>query len=365
MRPSAVMSSSIVTYTSISSDYEEPTDAGSPRIVVYGYDGLPMHPPLPDDASPTPLSPGYVADSNSEKDPKEDPEGDPADYLANGGDDVDDESSDDGDDDDEEEQEASEDDDEEEEHLALTDSSAIPDVDLVSSAEDTEAFETDESAPTPLPSPRRRTARMLVRPQIPISDTVEALIVEYASAPTPPSPPPSRGIPSPPLPLLSPPTTSPTYAEAPLGYRAAGIRLRAISPPTHHPSYIPSPPLLIPSTTHRDDLPKVDMSLWKRACFTAPTGRFEIGESSSAAAARQSRHALAHRVDYGFVDTLDASIRAAGSRAMTELGVVNNKVSILRRERRYYRSMASSYEHEAIVSRQAWSHSESRIDDIK
>ncbi|GJR03837.1 hypothetical protein Tco_0526821 [Tanacetum coccineum] len=74
------MSSSIVTYTSISSDYEEPTDAGSPRVVVYGYDGLPMHPPLPDDASPTPLSPGYVADSDSEKDPKEDPEEDPADY---------------------------------------------------------------------------------------------------------------------------------------------------------------------------------------------------------------------------------------------------------------------------------------------
>ncbi|GJV52556.1 hypothetical protein Tco_1448297 [Tanacetum coccineum] len=31
-------------------------------------------------------------------------------------------------------------------------------------------------------------------------------------------------IPSPPLPLLSPPTTSPTYAEAPLGYRTVGIR---------------------------------------------------------------------------------------------------------------------------------------------
>ncbi|GKB22779.1 hypothetical protein Tco_0862180 [Tanacetum coccineum] len=38
------MSSSTVTYTSISSDYEEPSDAGSPRVIVYGYDGLPMHP---------------------------------------------------------------------------------------------------------------------------------------------------------------------------------------------------------------------------------------------------------------------------------------------------------------------------------
>ncbi|GKD72242.1 hypothetical protein Tco_1330524 [Tanacetum coccineum] len=72
----------------------------------------------------------------------------------------------------------------------------------------------------------------------------------------------SAEIPSPQLPLTSPPThTSPTYAEAPLGYKAAGIRLRAASPSTHHPSEIPSPPLLLPSTTHEDDLPKADMPL--------------------------------------------------------------------------------------------------------
>ncbi|GKC49133.1 hypothetical protein Tco_1071878 [Tanacetum coccineum] len=65
-----------------------------------------------------------------------------------------------------------------------------------------------------------------------MSATAEALIAEYASAPTPPSPPPSPlsplssplpQIPSPSLPLPSPPTTSPIYVEAPLGYRAAGI----------------------------------------------------------------------------------------------------------------------------------------------
>ncbi|GJS77603.1 hypothetical protein Tco_0727484, partial [Tanacetum coccineum] len=37
--------------------------------------------PLPDDASPAALSPGYIADS----DPKEDPEEDPADYPTDGG----------------------------------------------------------------------------------------------------------------------------------------------------------------------------------------------------------------------------------------------------------------------------------------
>ncbi|GJY18837.1 hypothetical protein Tco_0390328 [Tanacetum coccineum] len=39
---------STITYTSISNDYEEPLDVGSPGVVVYGYDGLPMHPPSPD-----------------------------------------------------------------------------------------------------------------------------------------------------------------------------------------------------------------------------------------------------------------------------------------------------------------------------
>ncbi|GKD15548.1 hypothetical protein Tco_1199955 [Tanacetum coccineum] len=252
------MSSSTVTYTSIFSDYEEPSDASSPRVVVYGYDGLPIHPidpyveaalqapeqappspdyvpgpehspspdyvpepeypeylvpsgaespmedqPLPDDASPAALSPGYIADFDSEEDPKEDSEEDPADYPIDGGDD-DDESSDDDDDDDDG---VEEDEEEEEEHLASADSYIVPAIDPVPSAKDTEAFETDESAPTP-----------------------------YASAPTPPSPPPSPlsslssplpQIPSPPL----PPTTSPIYAEAPLGYKAVGIRLRATSPP--------------------------------------------------------------------------------------------------------------------------------------
>ncbi|GKA85492.1 hypothetical protein Tco_0807146, partial [Tanacetum coccineum] len=48
---------------------------------------------LPDDASPTALSPGYVADSDPKEDPEEDPKDDHADYPADEGDDVDDESS--------------------------------------------------------------------------------------------------------------------------------------------------------------------------------------------------------------------------------------------------------------------------------
>ncbi|GJU54192.1 hypothetical protein Tco_1227906 [Tanacetum coccineum] len=302
------MSSLTVTYTSISSDYEEPSNTGSPGVVVPGpehppspdYVPEPEYPehlvpsdaeapmedqPLPDDASPAALSSGYIADS----DPKEDP----ADYPADGGDDDDDESSDDDDDDesfdddddDDDDDDVEEDGEEEEEHLAPTDSSIVPAIDPVPSVKDTEAFEADESAPTPVPSPRRRTARMSIRPQIPMSDTAEALIAE--------------------------------------------IRLRATSSPTHHPSEIPSPPLLLPSTTHRDDLPEADMPLQKRACFTAPTGRFEVRESSSTVATMQAGHTLAHIVDYGFIDTMDASIHVAESRAMTAVGVVNDRVTDL------------------------------------
>nr|GEW98005.1 retrotransposon protein, putative, unclassified [Tanacetum cinerariifolium] len=232
------MSSSTVTYTSISSDYEEPSDTGSPKVVVYRYYGLPIYPvdpyveaalqaleqappfpdyvsgpehppspdyvpepkyqeylvpsnteapmedqPLPDDASPPTLSLGYIADFNPKEDPEEDPEEDPVNYPADGGDDADDESSDD----DDFVEEDEEDDNEEEEHLALADSSVVPTVDL----------------------------------------------------------------------------------------------------------------------------------FLQRARFTALTGRFKVGENSSTAAARQAGHTLSHTVDYGFIDNMDASIRADDSRAMT------------------------------------------------
>ncbi|GKE06814.1 hypothetical protein Tco_1398832, partial [Tanacetum coccineum] len=251
---------------------EEMSDGGSPRVIVYGYDRFPMqlvappsldympgpeHPPSPDyvpdpehppspievpyvsepeypeylvpsdveapledhplpvDASPAALSTCYVADSDLDKDPEEDPKEDHADYPADGGDDDDEPSDDDDDDDDtdDEDKEPFEDEDgdeeEEEEHLALADSFVVPVVDPVPSAGDTEAFETDESAPTPR-SPQTKVpfaqthlhrAQKTVGLEPPMSPSMEARIAEYATAPTPPSPPPSPLSPwSPPLP---------------------------------------------------------------------------------------------------------------------------------------------------------------------
>nr|GEZ35322.1 hypothetical protein [Tanacetum cinerariifolium] len=172
--------SSAVTYTSVYTDSEpgrvfwgadkELLDRGSPRVIVYGYDGLPMlpvalplldyipgleepqTPPAPqdkDEHEPMFIQPHdpdfvpeptmrYVVESHPEEDPEEYEDDEavdgPVDYPIDGGNDGDDDngdsSGDNADDDDEEE--------EEEEHLALTDSTVVIHTDkLVSPPEGT------------------------------------------------------------------------------------------------------------------------------------------------------------------------------------------------------------------------------------
>ncbi|GKA67664.1 hypothetical protein Tco_0767581, partial [Tanacetum coccineum] len=291
--------------------------------------------------SPIALSSGYIDDSDPEVDPKDESEDGLTYYPADGGDDNDDDSS--GDDaDDEDEEEASEED-KDEDHLALL------------------------SSVTPPPPPAyRTTARMSIRAQTPIPFLSKAEVDRLLAIPTPPpsqltplsSPLPQ--IPSPPFLVPSPPTTSPTYTEAPLGYRAARIWLRTASPPplplssplplplpiilprtiasmvliraavpstyiltprsrlplSGTPLILPIPlptsslPLPLPSTDRRADVPKAVLLPKKRLCI-APGPRFEVGESSSVAAARSTG---GFRADYGFVGTLDAEIRRGSDR---------------------------------------------------
>ncbi|GKB19471.1 putative reverse transcriptase domain-containing protein [Tanacetum coccineum] len=228
----AVMSSSTVSYTYVYTDSEpgrvfwgadeEPSDGGPPRVIVYGYDRLPMQPVAPPslDYVPRPEhppSPDYVPDPKYPPSPVDvpcvpepeyseylapsDAEEDHANYLADGGD-GDDEPSDDDDDDDDTDDEDEDpfEDEEEEEHLASVDSFVIPVVDPVPPAGDKEAFETDE-------------ARKTVRHEPPMSASIEARIAEHVVAPTPP-----LLVASPPSPLPSPLTTSLTGVGAPLGY---------------------------------------------------------------------------------------------------------------------------------------------------
>ncbi|GKC68730.1 hypothetical protein Tco_1101328 [Tanacetum coccineum] len=312
---------STVSYTSISSDpdpstwgitfmdvdkemdpYEEVAQQGQAAPPSPAYAPDPME--LEDHVPVYVLEPAYPEYLD-----EEDLEEDPADYPADGGDDDDDESSDD-----------QEDEEEEEEHLAPADFTAAASlvVDPVPSVEETDPFKTDESVVTPPPPPPvyHTTARMFIRAQTPIS--------------------------------------FPSEAEAALCYKAARIRLRAALPL----------PLPVPSTSRRADIAEANILHQKSLILTAPTPRFEVGESFTAAATRQSRSTMARGVDYSFVDTVDASVRASERRTMAaiEMQDAQKDHAALRGEvdtlRRYLSSLCTTHEQERVEARQALARSE-------
>ncbi|GKC51988.1 hypothetical protein Tco_1074733, partial [Tanacetum coccineum] len=364
---------STVTYTEVSSPFEGLLDIGSPGVEPKQAPPLPdfvpelvyleFTPPedevFPAEEQPLPAaaSPGYVSESDSEEDTVEDPKEDPVDYPADRGDDGDDEDESSDDDDDDVDIEG---DKEKEEHPTPADYTTIsfPAVEHALSAEETEPFETDESAATPPPHPAYHvTARMSIRVETPISlpsrEEVDRLLALPSPPPSPLSPwsSPLPQIPSPPLPVSSPVPVSPpplpaslTYS---LGYRAAMIWLRAEAPFTSHPLPLPSPivlprtrayvamlraaapstyilaprseappsetppllpiplptplpPFLLPSTDRRADVREACLPPRKRLCF-AFGPRYEVGESSSAPTARPDGD---FRRDYGFITPL-------------------------------------------------------------
>ncbi|GJV29232.1 hypothetical protein Tco_1385680 [Tanacetum coccineum] len=289
------MSSSTVTYTSISSDSDLPpwgfhliSDAEPhpeyPKYLAQSDNEiLGEDQPLRADASPTALSPGYVADSDPlEEDPEEDP--------ANEGDDDDEEEESFKDD---EEQEASKDEDEDEEE------------------EEIKPFETDESTTTPPPprSPQTIVPSSMTRllkscitiylPSITITITITTYII-FISTPQ---------ISSPQLPVPCP-----------------------LLP-------VPSPPLLLLYIDRRSDIPKSDMPSRKRLCLTSPASRLmtsveEVNErvTDLAATQRQDTHELFVRHE----DTQD------------DRALLRAQISLLTRERRYFRSMSLSYEYREL-----------------
>ncbi|GKE35483.1 hypothetical protein Tco_1454805 [Tanacetum coccineum] len=333
---------STVTYTSISSD-DGSLDVGSSR-----------EPPLPDFVS-EPVYPEFMPpedDSDPEEDPEEDdedPEENPADYPT------------DRDDDDKEEEESSKDDADDKEE------------DKDEDEEEEEHLRPADSVPLPVYC---TTTRMSIRDQTPIPFPFEAEVDRLLAISTPPPSPltsyssPLPQIPSPPLPVLSPLPILPPLLHAspiyPSGYKAAMIRLRAESPSTSHPLPLPlpivlpytresmamtrnaapstyilaprsetppsgtppllpiplptsSPPLILPSTDCRADVPEVTLPPQKRL-YIALGPRYKIGESSSAPTARPTG---GFRAEYGFVGTLDAEIRRNLDR---EIGYVTTNI---------------------------------------
>nr|GEZ69133.1 reverse transcriptase domain-containing protein [Tanacetum cinerariifolium] len=337
--------SSPVTYTSVYTNSdpwsyygEESAEAGSPGVIVYGYDGLPMqpiappspecvprpeHPSSPDyapledhpllaNASPTAASPSYVAESDPNENPEEDPEDDHADYPADGGD-GDDEPSDDDDDDDDTDDEDKEpfkdEEEEEEEHLAPADSSVVPIVDHVLPSGDTEALEANEPTPTPrsphtiipLSQTRLCRARKTVRLEPSMSASIEACIAKHDALLSPPLP-----VPSPPLPLT--------------------------------------------------DIPEADVPPQKRACLTTPAPGFEVGKSFAGGAVRQPGPTESDLRRCKRTDEFEVRFE----KEQDDRALLRARVNTLFRDRPDHRYTAMFFDREAMYAREAWAGSEDR-----
>ncbi|GJW24852.1 hypothetical protein Tco_0038663 [Tanacetum coccineum] len=343
--------SSAVTYTSVYTDSEpgrvfwgadeEVSDGGSPRVIVLGYDGLPIQPdederepmfiqphdpdyvpepiypeyipledeheflaeekPLPPVVSPTAKSPGYVVESDPEEDPEEyeddEIEDGPVNYLMDRGEDGDDDNGDSFGDDVDDEDEEDEEEEEEEENLALADSTVVvPTVELVSPPEGTEPIR-----PPPSADITTTGGRITVRLQASISLPPEVEVERLLAMPTPP----------PSLPIsLSPPSVGERLARI----ASTQALVDAVTTALPSPPLPPLPPsLYIPlPVDRRDDIPESEWPPRKRSCLFALGSRYEVGEISTA------RPTGGRNVDYGFISTLDAEERRRGIR---EVGV--------------------------------------------
>nr|GEV87248.1 hypothetical protein [Tanacetum cinerariifolium] len=355
--------SSAVTYTFVYTDSEpgrvfwgadeELSDGGSPRVIVYGYDGIPMQPvappsldyipgleepqippapqdederelmfiqphdpdyvpepmypeyiplkdehmlpteeqPLPPVNSPTAESPGYV----TELDPEEDPDEYEDDETEDGPVDYPIDGEDDGDDDDgdssrDDTDDEDEDEEEEEMHLAPADSVVvISTVELVSPPEGTKRV-----IPPPSTDTTTIGARIIVRLQAAISLPPEAEVERLIAMPTPP-----------PSPLTS---LSPLSAGERLTRMAstqALIDAVTVALPSPPPLYIPPP------IDRSDDVRKTEILPRNRLCLSTLGSRYEVRESSTA------RLTGGRGIDYGFVSTLDAE---ASRRRIGEVG---------------------------------------------
>ncbi|GJU22661.1 hypothetical protein Tco_1156003 [Tanacetum coccineum] len=276
--------SSEVTYTSISS-YR---DSLAWAVDLFGLQepDLPEAAPASPDYVPVPVEPeqappspdyvlGYVANSDPEEDPEEDSKEGPVDYPTDGGDNDDD---DDSSDDDEEEEEASE----EEEHLALAESVIAPAVD---------------HAPMPFPL-EAEVERLLALPPLPPSPLISLLppsaeerLARCLAAPA---------LPSSSLPIVPHLYGSPNHVHTPLGWCLAAPALpSSLLPPLPASLFIP------PSVDRREEILEAELPPHKRLCLTALTSRYEVGESSNA----DPRPTRGHRIDYGFIGTLDVETR--------------------------------------------------------
>nr|GEU71796.1 hypothetical protein [Tanacetum cinerariifolium] len=336
-----------VTYTDISSPFEELSDIGSPRAddheylmmiedpyvevslqappspdYIPGPEELEQAPPSPDyvpgpehaddeivaedqpyaeDASPITQSPEYVPKSDFEAHPEDDDDEDPVDYPADGGDDGDDEEESSEDEEDDEMDVEADEEEEEEEHPAPADS-------IVSSPP----------------------------PHIPFPPLPQILL--------------------PPSPVLSPaPPPSPIRS---LGYRAAMIRLRDEAASTS------SPLSQLPSASCREDRPKVTLPPRKREIMHDPEREVGYGITDSWDEIVETLQGAPVSTDTelgGYVRDFETRVRQDTDEIymrlddeQTERQQLAGRLNMLFRDRCAHAYTRQLMETEARMSREAW-----------
>nr|GEW02016.1 hypothetical protein [Tanacetum cinerariifolium] len=318
---------STVTYTEVSSPFEGLSDIGS-----LGVEGPPM---MPEDpyayivaAFQAPPSLDYVP---GPKEPEQAPPL-PEFVLESDDDDDDDDDDDESSDNDEDDDDVEEDEDEEkEEHPAPADSILPPPV-------------------------HHTTTRISIPIQAPTPFWSEAEIDRLLAIPSPP-----------PSPLSPWASVAMLRAVVPSTYI---LTPQSETPPSGTPSLLPiplptsSPPLILPSMSHRADVLEVTLPPQKRLCIALGL-RFEVSESSSAPTARPTG---GFRADYGFVATLDDEIRRDPKKDVG-YGITDtwdkmlvgmsaapsvDELNMLHRDRRDHARTARLMETEAKLYRQAW-----------
>nr|GFA92075.1 hypothetical protein [Tanacetum cinerariifolium] len=253
------------------------------------------------------------------------------------------------------------------------------------SAEEIKPFETNESAATPPPHPAyHMTARISIPAPVPMPAWSDSEVVRPLAMSSPPASPlspwslPPPQIPFPPLPpILSPPSPvlSPAPPLIPIHAPSSGTPLLLpISASTS------SPPLQLPSASRREDRPEVTLPPRKRLGIALGPG-YEVGESSSAAAARP---AGGLRADYGFVATMDREIMHDPEREFetrvrqdtdeiymrlddeqSERQLLAGRLNMLFRDRRAHAYTRHLMETEARLSREAWVRSTDASDLVR
>ncbi|GKA56425.1 hypothetical protein Tco_0755497 [Tanacetum coccineum] len=253
--------------------------------------------PLPPVDSPTAESPGYVTES----DPEEDPEEYEDDETEDGPVDYPMDGGDDGDDDDGDssrDDANDEDEDEEEEDEEEEEHLALADSTTVIPA-DEPVFPPEGTEPVVPPPSTNITigARITVRPQTSISLPPEAEVERLLTMTTP--------SPSPPI-SLSPPSAGERLARI----ASTQALIDAVTTALPSPSLLPLPPSLSipPPVDRRDDIPESEQPPRKRLYLSIIGSRYEIGESSTA------RPTRGRGIDYGFVSTVDDEERLQGIR---------------------------------------------------